>query len=1437
MTNSAGKLNLIEKYKEKQKSGEEFRQKAREAGEQIKESAQSKVVRGFIGGAVTAVNEGREAIDDIYDSFAGNPYDNEDLINLKKTGLKIDSDEGDWRYEVPHMIGQYVLPGAYIFKGLKFLPLAARAYTSGAIVDAFLTDPYEKNLFNIGVEHGPTFLKPLLNVFAAPDEEANVHIARLRAVGAGAIQGKVIGESVQAGVGVIKGAAGAVKDSGSSLLDGFIDKVLEMRNNPSSRERMTKALKEYEQLSLSDVQEVDQMIGSKKFLSDTETAERPLRGTVSLEFPDTRGKGEFYHGAADEFKLDDSGHFSTDTGIYGQGLYSTDDLTTAGKYQKKNRKTVGKDAQKTIYKVEEKTPVNFYDLDQPLDDEVLELLQDAAKYRDGYVDEAIELVTDFDKKELTLTNLFDKLRGRSEDFNVTRSEFQEILDIFKDSLREKGFGGFTHQGGNKAGKGKRLHQVKIYWDPQDQLDINKVDTSSYEKPITGKSVKGAPVKGAPVDQTYNPKTIKTADDLKDLLLSRLEKYKQKQASLQQGDFPVKRTFPEMARAARNQLPQDTVLSLERFVDNFGPGGREDLPALIISMNDLVHEVLTNVGDLTKQMDQTLATGNRVRYDEIKEDFAANLKVFDGLINIHKTTKSILGQSLAANKVPADAGERVTDIQSLFGRTSEEKFLDQAQNLRSSTDNLYDDPLTEFNIDEILKIADNGDTKQLRTLIRKIQIASNNPNALKTLIKEGGGTRFLKITNEIFVNSILSSPITHQVNMLSTALNTLARPIELALGAEDSISRARAGRELIYMVQSSVDSMKMAVAALRAEDNILDAGAMVSDVERFAIRMSGSGPLAKLTNGIGTLYRLPSRFLLAEDEFFKQLNFRSFAMAEAWEKGTRKGLQGAGLEKYMNEQFNGIISIVNKQSKEGVFSKEILDLYERARKFAAETTFTADLGKGTFSGDFQSFVSKHPTARLFFPFVRTPINILKSTFRRTPGVNRLMKEHMDALKSTDPSVRARAIGETKVGGTMWGLGITTAAAINVENAPIAITGGGPKDFNALNQKRATGWQPYSFRFLIKDNEFENVAKTGKANEIIELDQDTKLVRGADGKLKYRYVSYKRLDPWASFLSMSADAAEIGGHLSGGEYKNLADVMMVALARNLTEKTYLQGLTELTGLLDNEQKLSTWLGRRLAAITNPVSAMGRDTKKLFGTTPSGERAILDKKVRPGDATGPMVLVRRYFNELAATVPGWNNDMPAIQNWITGKYVEYPIGFGKDNWNVITDGWSTKTKSINDPVLSVLADLEANFQAPLDEFLDGQIKLTHRQYANLVYKTASLKRGGGLRLYDRLLKEINKTRIQGEIQIARGFEITNGNEDVAVGASEDSRQFVLEKLGDIVREYKEAAKREFLNLPENKEIKKKFDQQIILQNKLRKEMLQKNKQSNSLDVIQAL
>jgi len=75
---------------------------------------------------------------------------------------------------------------------------------------------------------------------------------------------------------------------------------------------------------------------------------QPIKRTVSgkLELPDTRGKGKFYHGTSEEIPDGrvtsvESGENLTDTNLYGNGFYTTEDLTTASKYKKKN-KNVGK---------------------------------------------------------------------------------------------------------------------------------------------------------------------------------------------------------------------------------------------------------------------------------------------------------------------------------------------------------------------------------------------------------------------------------------------------------------------------------------------------------------------------------------------------------------------------------------------------------------------------------------------------------------------------------------------------------------------------------------------------------------------------------------------------------------------------------------------------------------------------------------------------------------------------------------------------------------------------------------------------------------------------------------------------------------------------------------------------------------------------------------
>ena len=186
---------------------------------------------------------------------------------------------------------------------------------------------------------------------------------------------------------------------------------------------------------------------------------------------DTRGKGEFFHGAASEFELERGGEFGGDgMNIYGYGFYVTDDIKTAAGYRKKNAggaKTGG-----VVYRITELSPVKLYDLDKPLTKADVKRLRPSLSTRGRELfDEAIE---QFEALP-TLAQAMDEMRAWSREFDMPAHQVQEEFFGMQEALEKQGYGGYTHQGGNLAGKGKRLHQVRIYWDPAEKLAIEKVD--------------------------------------------------------------------------------------------------------------------------------------------------------------------------------------------------------------------------------------------------------------------------------------------------------------------------------------------------------------------------------------------------------------------------------------------------------------------------------------------------------------------------------------------------------------------------------------------------------------------------------------------------------------------------------------------------------------------------------------------------------------------------------------------------------------------------------------------------------------------------------------------------------------------------------------------------------------------------------------------------
>jgi hypothetical protein len=188
---------------------------------------------------------------------------------------------------------------------------------------------------------------------------------------------------------------------------------------------------------------------------------------------DTRGQGRNFHGAADQITLERWGEFGGDgMNIYGDGFYTTDDVATAAKYRKKNRRDAGSGAQPTVYEVNEKQPVKFFDLevdDSPAVNDLLNDIVAQGRYGSGLVEQAIE-----DASSGTLGEIMDEMRAWSGSMEIPAHEVQEIFQEIINTLQSEGYGGFTHTGGTKAGGGKRLHKVSIYWNPADAIGLKEM---------------------------------------------------------------------------------------------------------------------------------------------------------------------------------------------------------------------------------------------------------------------------------------------------------------------------------------------------------------------------------------------------------------------------------------------------------------------------------------------------------------------------------------------------------------------------------------------------------------------------------------------------------------------------------------------------------------------------------------------------------------------------------------------------------------------------------------------------------------------------------------------------------------------------------------------------------------------------------------------------
>lgn len=472
--------------------------------------------------------------------------------------------------------------------------------------------------------------------------------------------------------------------------------------------------------------------------------------------------------------------------------------------------------------------------------------------------------------------------------------------------------------------------------------------------------------------------------------------------------------------------------------------------------------------------------------------------------------------------------------------------------------------------------------------------------------------------ELWYNSLLSGPQTHAVNILSNSITAgLQLPEMATASALGQLRRASVDRVMASeLAPRMVGLLQGTREGLRAFGRTLKTG----EVSDFVTKVEAQEQRA-ISGVKGSIIRTPTRLLSAEDELFKGIARRMEINGLAVRKAKGEGLKGPDLYRRIEE--------LSANPTDEMFSQSL--------DYARYLTYQRPLGP--IGQSVTRMTQTWPALKLFLPFVRTPVNIMKYVTERSPAAPFLKEWRADV--AAGGARRDLAIARVTLG-TGLGLLVTQWAAEG------KISGSGPLDDNAKGLMRADGWQPYSVRIGDK------------------------------------WYSYQRLDPLASTLGVAADFATRSEYMTDTQRDEAAGLILASVLRNLADKTWLSGISDVMSALDDPDRNAGRLVGRLAgslAVPAGVAQVARTIDPVARQTRS-----------PVDA-------------IKARVPGLSDNlMPMRDVW--GNEVVRDGGLGPD---IVSPIWTSTAK--NDPLNSEMLDVGARFGKP-DRKVGGR-KLTDQEF----------------------------------------------------------------------------------------------------------------------------
>lgn len=409
------------------------------------------------------------------------------------------------------------------------------------------------------------------------------------------------------------------------------------------------------------------------------------------------------------------------------------------------------------------------------------------------------------------------------------------------------------------------------------------------------------------------------------------------------------------------------------------------------------------------------------------------------------------------------------------------------------------------------------------------VETGQPGKFNTIVEQGSKPQFRDKLTELWINSLLTNPATHVVNMTSNTLTSLAQIPEHAAAwgvgkvrqalpnaSADRVISSEIGVRAFGLIQGAKEGARHFAQALRTGEPV----DLVSKVEQQNM---------KAISGLkGELVRIPTRLLGAEDEFFKGMARRMELNGLAARQARSEGLKGEAASKRIAEL------VTNPPDA----------MLAKAMDYARYVTFQQKLGPT--ASKLSAATQDHRWTKLFLPFVRTPTNLIKFAAERSP-LAPVMKSWRADIQAGG-SRRDLAIAKMMVG-TGFGAAMYEAALSG------KITGSTPPDDAKARLLYADGWQPYSVRIGDK------------------------------------WYSYKRLDPFSTTIGTAADLALLPENMSEHQREDMTTLFIASIMGNLASKTWLSGVSDVLGAITQpEQNAGRLRDRLIGSLAVPAGVAG-------------------------------------------------------------------------------------------------------------------------------------------------------------------------------------------------------------------------------------------------------